>query len=240
MKKHIYLSLLAMIAIFFSCIDNSEFEEQLFTHDETSTALRDCINLTIDTTLNLLCVVDTINEMYGFYHFENGAYRIELPTAAKAIVDTLEKYDYGETISALIFDMNRAAELCGNNIKRFWDPVVKEMTFPNPNLVLRGGNNAITNYVKETRQWAFNSALVSSILIEKFNDLNIITKWNELQEIYHEKTGIYSSIDILTPATQQMTSSFFKRMALAEEEIRKNPELRGPTNGLLYKVFATL
>jgi len=243
MKKHIYLSLLAIIAIFFSCKDNSEFEEQLFTNEEISTALRDCINLTIDTTLNVLCVVDTINEKYGFYHFENGAYRIELPAAAKAMVDTLKAIPdmhYSDTISALIFDMNRAAEKCGNRLKQFWNPIVKEMIFPNPTLILRGGDNAITNHVRETRQWELHAALVSSILIEHFNDLNIITRWNNLQEIYFDETGIFSSIDILTPAAQQMANGLFKRMALAEEDIRKNPELQGPSNGLLHRVFATL
>jgi len=240
MKKHIYLSLLAIIVIFFSCKDNSEFEEQLFTNDEITLALRNCINLTIDTTLNVLCVVDSVNGTHGFYYFDNGTYRIELPAAAKNVVDTLEKYDYSDTISALIFDMNRAAEKCGNTIKQFWNPIVKEMVFPNPNLILRGGNNAITNYVKETKQWEFVSALVSFILIENFNEFNIITRWNELQEVYYDKTENYVSIDILTPAAQQMANGFFRRMALAEEDIRKYPELRGPANGLLYLVFATL
>ena len=240
MKKHIYLSLLAIIVIFFSCKDNSEFEEQLFTNDEITLALRNCINLTIDTTLNVLCVVDSVNGTHGFYYFDNGTYRIELPAAAKNVVDTLEKYDYKYDILVLIADMNKAAALCGNSIKQFWNPVVKEMFFPNPNFVLRGEKNAITNFVKETKQHEFLSALASSILREQFNDLNIITRWNALQEIYYDITEDYASIDILTPAAQQMSNGFFRKMTLAEEAIRTYPELRGPANGLLYLVFATL
>jgi len=242
MKKHIYLSLLATIVIFFSCEDNSKFVEQIFTNDEITMALRESIHATIDTTLKALCVVDTINKKHGFYHYDNETYRIELPAAAKAIakaiVDTLE--NYSDTISALIFDINRAAELCGNSIKQFWNPVVKEMTFHNPNLVLRGGKNSITNFVKETKQHEFLSALASSILREQFNDLNIITRWNALQEIYYDITENYASIDILTPAAQQMSNGFFRKMTLAEEAIRTYPELRGPTDGLLYKVFGNL
>jgi len=241
MKKRIYLSLLAVIAVFFSCKDDSgKFEEQLFTNDQISHALIQCIDSTIIKTLNTLCVVDTINEKYGYYHYDEESYRLNLPTAANNVVDTLIQYGYGEAIDTLILDINRAAERCGNRIKQFWNEIIKEITFPNPNLILRGNNNAITNFVKETRQNAFRNVLVSSILVEQFNASHIVPRWNELQRTYFEITGTYSSIDILVPVVQQMMDGFFRKMALEEEAIRLNPELRGPVNGWLYRVFEVL
>jgi len=243
MKKGIYLSLLAVTALFFSCKDDSgKFEQQLFTNTEISKALIQCMDSAISRTLNTLCVVDTLNETYGFSHYDEQSYRIELPAAAKNIVDTLslEQYGYRETIDTLILDINRAAEQCGNRIKQFWNQALKEITFPNPNLVLRGGNNAITNFVKENKYREFRSEL-ESILLGQFNALRIITRWNELQVIYFDKPETtFSPVDIFIPAVQQMIDGIFRKMALEEEAIRLNPELRGPDTELLHRVFETL
>jgi len=235
MKKRIYLSLLALSAIFFSCKDDTgKFEQQLFTNDEISHALIQCMDSAIMRTLNTLCVVD------GFYRYDSASYRINLPAAAKNVVDTLKQHGYGETVDTLILDINRAAEQCGNEIKRFWNQALKEITFSNPNLILRGENNAATNLVREAKYREFSNALESSILLEKFNEKQIVTRWNDLQVTYFDLKEIFISIDIFIPAVQQLMDRFFRKMALEEEAIRRDSELRGPTNGLLYRVFETL
>jgi len=242
MKKRIYLILLFIPAIFFSCKDNSgEFVEQLFTNDQIASALKQCITVASDSTLNTLCVVDTTKHEYGYTHYADSTYRITLPASAKQVVDTLNVYGYKNQIDTLILRINRAAELCGNKIKiQFWDTLVKSITFPNPNLILHGGDNAITNFVKETKQSELNTLLETSILVEQFNTLQVIQRWNMLQKKYSEITGDYPSIDILVPSVRQMSSGFFKKMSSVEEAVRRYPELRGNKNGMLYQVFATL
>ena len=241
MKKRIYLLLLSFIIIFFSCKDNSAFVEQLFTDEQISQALGQCLKNAVDTTCNTLCIVDTSRTPeYGYTYYDAASYRIELPSGTKRVVDILTEQGYKNQLDTLIVEINRAAEQCGNNITRFWTPVINNITFPNPNLILHGGNSAITDFVKEKQQSEFLSQLVSSILAEQFSELKIITKWNELQEIYYNITQEYSSTDILTSTAQQMVAGFFKRMAIAEKAIRDDPNLRGNTNSLLYRVFATL
>jgi hypothetical protein len=250
MKKRIYLILLSVTVIFFSCKDNSEFVEQLFTDSEVSAALRQCIDSAAMRTCNVLCIVDTLKKEYGYSYYDSKSYRIELPAAAKNVVDTLIKHKSGNPldsltlisrINALKDSINRAAEQCGNDLMRqFWKPATDSIVFLNPNAILHGGNNAITNFVKQTTQTEFISALVNSILIEQFNELEVITTWDALQKEYSAITGTHSSIDILTPSAQQMVAGFFRKMALEEEKIRNNPNLRGNPNGWLYRVFATL
>ena len=239
MKKSISLLLLAIALFFCSCKDNNEFVTQLFTNDQISGALQQCADSTVMRTVDTLCVVGTVKNQLGFSYYKNGAYRITLPPEAKSITDTLENYDqaYKAIIDTLIVDMNRAAEQCGEGISQFWVPVIQATEFPDPNLILHGGNGALTNYLKQTQQIAFMNILTAYTLKEQFDALHIIERWNTLQRTYFELTGKYSSIDILDPAVQQVTSGFFTIMALEEEAIRKNP----PSNsGLLYKVFKTL
>ena len=243
MKKRIYLILLSIVAIFFSCKDDSgQFEEQMFTSAQITAALQECIRITSDSTLNALCIVDTLYEKQGYYHFDSKTYRINLSAAAKQVLDTLDKYGFADADTSIwTLKINRAAEQCGNKIKSdFLTPLAKDITFPNPNQILRGKNTAITDYVKETRQNELLSLLKTSVLLEQFNALEIISSWNMLQEEYYKITEKYVSIDILSPTSEQMVDGFFKKMAIEEDAVRKNPDRRGPVNGWLFRVFALL
>jgi hypothetical protein len=242
MKKRIYLVLLSVIVIFFSCKDDSgRFEEQMFTNEQITFALKDCIKLTSDSTLNALCIVDTIDSKLGYSYLDLQVYRIELPTAAKQITDTLTAYGFGGALDTLVMNINRAAEQCGNKIKsEFLTPLIKNITFPNPNQMLHGGESAITDYVKKTNQTEFIALLKSSVLLEQFNALEITATWNLLQEEYYKITEKYAPVNILDAAAQQMTDGFFKKMALWEAAVRNDPKYRGKESEWLYKVFATL
>jgi len=242
MKKRIYLILLSIVAIFFSCKDDSgQFEEQLFTNAQITNALQECIRATSDTTLMVLCIVDTLHETFGYYYYDSKAYRIGLPAAAKQVIDTLSAYGFSGTIDTLVFNINRAAEQCGNKIKSlFFTPLAKDIAFPNPYQTLHGKSSAITDFVKEIKQNEFLTLLKASVLLEQFNALEVIPSWNILQEEYYKITEKYVSIDILSPAVEQMVDGFFKNMALEEEAVRNNSNRRGDKNGWLFRVFATL
>ncbi|MCL2290148.1 MAG: DUF4197 domain-containing protein [Bacteroidetes bacterium] len=241
MKKCTYLLLLAVTVFFCSCEDKpDDYVTQLFTNNQISGALAQCADSTMVRARNVLFVQDTVHQKFGYYYYDGEAYRILPPPEAKNMMDTLEKYGHKERIAALILDMNRAAEKCGDRVAQFWNPIIRQITFSNPNLILHGGDNAITNYIRQTHQNDFISTLVSSTLVEQFNALNVISRWNELQIIYFETTGIHPSVNILTSAAQQVADGLFKRMALEEKAIREDPELRGPKTGWLYRVFETL
>jgi len=250
MKKRIYLILLSVPVIFFSCKDNSKFEEQLFTNHEITMVLRQCIDSAAFYTSNALCVVDsTPNPKLGYSYFGSNSYRLQLPDAAANVVDTLLAHALDELDSlrinslkdSVIRNMNTAAELCGNDLmRRFWKTVSDSIVFPIPYATLHGGDHAITNFVKQTKQTEFISILVNSILVAQFKELHVTTTWDALQKEYFMITGIYSSIDILAPAAQQMVTGFFRKMAIEEADIRKNPSRWGRPTGLFYRVFATL
>jgi hypothetical protein len=241
MKKRIYLLLLSITIIFFSCIDDSgKFEEQIFTNEQITTALRECIRVTTDSTTRALCVVDTLDREQGFSYYNAKAYRIGLPLPANQLIDTLTEYGLGDTLDTLVMNINRAAEKCGNRITQFWDPIIKNITFHNPNKTLHVKNSAITDDVKNNYQIEFVNILRNFTLKEQFQDLDIILIWNGLQDEYRKITGSYTSIDLLESSVQQMVDGYFKMMALMEEAVRTKPELRGDDKGWLFKVFATL
>jgi len=245
MKKRIYLLLLSVIVIFSSCKDKTnEFAEPLFTNEQITMALRECITITSDNTLNTLCIADTTEQKtLGFNHYELGTYRIELLDAASAVADTLMKHNesYKDTIEKFIFNVNRAAERCGNNLKaQFLNPLIKNFGFPNPSAVLRGGNTAVTDYVKKTTQSDFVASLISYSLVVQFDTLKITPDWNRYQEEYRKITGVHPSINILNHCAPQFVNQFFKKMALEEVAVRKNPGAYSSTTGIFYRVFSTL
>ena len=247
MKKSFYILLLSVSVILFSCRDDSgKFEEQLFTIAQMSTAIRQCITISSDSTMNTLCIADSINQKYGYYYFGDSSYRITLPAAAQQMVDTLTEYGFGETIEKLISDINLAAEQCGNSIKRdFFTPLVESTTFSHPyDLIYNDSYSAITDYVKSIKQMDFITVL-SSILNDqfddlKFDDLSIHNRWEQLLKEYANITDKYVSIELLSDVSKKMVNGFFTVMGAVEEEIRKKPELRGEKSSMLYLVFATL
>jgi len=242
MKKLVCLLLLfSVTVVFFSCRDDSgEFEEQLFTTAQITFALKQCADSTMFRTCNALCVVDTVKHELGYTYYDAESYRIALPANTKKVLDTLIQHGYEGQIDTLVLKMNKAAEKCGNKITQFWRGIIPNLNFPNPKLLLHESDSAITNYVKATKQTEFISKLASSTLLEQFEALEIISTWNLFQEKYFEITSQFVSIDILTPASQQMANGFFRKMIIEEKKIREKPEFRGEKEGWLYKVFATL
>ena len=243
MKKRIYFLLLSVVAIFSSCKESSdEFVEQLFTDTQITLALNQCADSVVVKTCNALCVVDSTNHKFGYYYLDLESYRIGLSAEMQQIVDTLEAHGYQNKVDSLIYLLNRAAEQCGNRVIQFWQPTIKDMTYPNPNLVLHESNSAITNYYKTQKQNEFVSLLLSS-LNEQFTILEVNEIWNEIRDTYTDITGltlIYVMNPLLAPTAEKMATGFFKKMTIEEETIRKNPALWGSPNGLFYKVFATL
>jgi len=240
MKKRIYLLLLSVVSIFSACKDKSdEFFEQLFTDSQITTALNQCADTIALKTCNTLCIADTTGEeKFGYYYFDSQNYRIDL---VNQIVDTLLANGYQDQVESFIFLLNRAAEQCGNRITQFWTPIIKNMTYPKPNLVLHGGNSAITEYLKTTNKSEFIATLVA-YLPDQFSALKVDSTWSKLQDQYFDITGSYSPtpFGIIAPTAEQMVAGFFKKMAIEEEAIRKNPALQGNPNGLLFRVFSTL
>ena len=240
MEKRIYLLLLSVVFIFSACRDKSdEFVEQLFTDSQITAALNQCADSAVMKTCNALCIVDTAGEeILGYYFFDSKSYRIDL---VNQIVDTLVANGYQDQVDSLIFILNRAAEQCGEKISQFWASTIKNMTYPKPNLVLHGGNNAITEYLKTAKQSEFVATLVAYLPVQ-FTALNVDSTWSQLQYKYFEITGNYSPapFGIITPTVEQMVTGFFKKMAIEEAAIRTTSALQGNPNGLLYRVFSTL
>ena len=236
--------MLSIAVVFFSCRDDSgNFEEQIFTNDQITFALRDCIKVTSDSTINVLCIVDTLEKNIGYYYYSDSIYRIELSAAAQQVIDTLKAHEFeniAEIVDSLIFNINKGAEQCGKAITDFWEPIIKSFAFPNPNKTLHGSTTAITDYVKVIQQSELINLMKNYTLKENLTKLGVFTTWTMLLEEYQNITGTLLTIDILDYSVQQMVDGFFKEMALWEKEVREKPELRGDEKGWLYKVFATL
>ena len=232
MKKRIYLLLLSVTVIFFSCKDKTDkFAEQLFTDVEITGALKLCIDSAALHTIDAL-----YNKELG-YSYSDSLSRLNLPETAKNVKDTLLIHGFETRINTFNDSLNIAAGRCGEFLMRsFWRPTIDSIKFPVPNAILRGGANAITNFVKQNYQTEFVSVLVNNLLAVQLNTF-VISEWNNLQNEYRLITGNYSSIDILTPTAQKMVADFFIKMALREADIRKDPALRGSPNGLFYRVF---
>ncbi|RYF87875.1 MAG: DUF4197 domain-containing protein, partial [Chitinophagaceae bacterium] len=81
--------------------------------------------------------------------FANAAIKILMPAEAKKAESTLRKFGMGSLVDKAILSMNRAAEDAAGGITNiFWD-AIKGMSVKDGLSILRGGNFAATDYLKQ-------------------------------------------------------------------------------------------
>jgi hypothetical protein len=109
--------------------------------------------------------------------------------------------------------------------------------------ILKGGENAATNYLKETTsvqlQSAFKPVITESLrkpLIQGTN-LNAYKSWSDVTSAYN-KIPLTKPVntDLTNFVTEKALDGLFHYVALEEAKIRKDPVAR--TTELLRKVFA--
>lgn len=173
-----------------------------------------------------------LNKTDGF--FANAAIKILMPEEAKKAESTLRKFGMGSLVDKAILSMNRAAEDAAGGIKDIFWNAIKGMTVTDGLAILRGGDDAATNYLKKNTA----SQLTESMrpVIEKSLEKTDATKyWKDVFTAYNKFSKETVNTDISAYVTERSMNGIFYSIAQEELKIRKDPAAQ--VTDLLKKVF---
>jgi hypothetical protein len=186
----------------------------------------------------------------GGYYLDN-AVRISMPPEAQQIINNISMLPGGEKlVEDLILRINRAAEDAARESAPIFANAVTNMTIQDGFNILRGENNAATQYLRtQTYEALFNlyqpkiklsvdKALVGDISTsEAWNTLT--GRWNTLASSVAGRIAGLQPVEVQLESylTSKALDGLFMKLAFEEDKIRTEPAAR--VTELLRRVFGS-
>lgn len=171
------------------------------------------------------------NALYG-----NPARRIPFPEEAQIVEEKLRQYGMGDFVDKFIEQMNHGAEEAMSKAKPVFVNAIKEMTINDAWNILRGPDNAATQYFKEkTSDELYN--LFKPKMKNTLDDMNVTNLWSNVMSTYN-KLPFEQKVNADLPdyVTNMAIDRLFDVIAQEELKIREDPVAR--VTDLLKKVFS--
>ena len=201
--------------------------ETPLTTAEVAEGLKEALIKGISTGSDLASQVDG--------YFKNPEIKIPFPPEVKKVEDKLRQIGLGNEVDKFVMTLNRGAEDAAREAKPIFITAIKSMTIQDAWGILKGEQDAATQYLKRT---------TTPQLKEKFkpviqNSLNKVSA----TKYYGDIVNTYNKIpftDDVNPnlddyATDKAIEGLFTLIAKEEKNIRQDPVAR--TTELLKKVF---
>lgn len=234
MKKIIVFSTLilgactsAQISQTLSTVNQTINGEQPLTADQVGEGLKEALIKGISNGS------DVASQLDGY--FKNPEIKIPFPPEVKKVEDKLRQLGLGNKVDEFVMTLNRGAEDAAKEAKPIFISAIRQMTIEDAWGILKGDENAATNYLKRT---------TSAQLKEKFSPV-IQSSLDKVSatKYYGDVTNTYNKIpfvekvnpDLNSYATDKAIEGLFMMIAKEEKNIRQNPVAR--TTELLKKVF---
>jgi hypothetical protein len=176
---------------------------------------------------------DLVSQMDGY--FKNPEIKIPFPPEVKKVENTLRDIGLGSEVDKFVMTLNRGAEDAAKEAKPIFIAAIKGMTIQDAWAILKGEDNAATEYLRKT---------TSVLLKEKFKPV-IQTSLNKVNatKYYGDLVTRYNKIPLVEKvnpnlddyATDRAVDGLFVMIAKEELNIRKDPIAR--TTDLLKRVF---
>ncbi len=243
MKKVIPLTLMIVIT---GCAELMQIADQMdsnrpLTNQEVINGLKQALVIGSDSAASRLSAVD------GYYR-DNLA-RVTLPPEAEAITNNLSLLPGGEKlIEEVILRINRAAEDAARDAAPVFARAVSNMTIEDGFNILRGEQDAATQYLKsQTYNDLFNlyqPKISNSIDKPLVGNVSTSESWNTLTRQWNRIAGsAVGRMSDLKPVdveldrylTEKALDGLFLKLAQEEVKIRTDPVAR--VTDLLKRVF---
>ena len=142
----------------------------------------------------------------------------------------------GSLADKVILQMNRAAEDAAGKAVPIFINAITSMSIQDGLSILKGGNGAATNFLKQKTTVALTSAF-RPVVQKSLNQLNVDTYWNQLFSTYNKLPITRNKInpDLTAYVTERALNGLFVTVAEEENKIRSNPASR--VTDILKKVF---
>ncbi len=235
-----------LLFIFTACAELQQIADRMetsrpLTNQEVINGLREALVIGSDSASGRLSAVD------GYYRDE--LVRILLPPEAEIITNNLSLLPGGEKlVEDVILRINRAAEDAAREAAPVFARAVNNMTIQDGFAILRGENDAATQYLKaQTFDDLFNlyqPRIKNSIEKPLAGNISTLESWNALTEQWNRlarsAAGRITDLqpvetDLAGYLTRQALDGLFLKLAQEELRIRTDPVAR--VTDLLKRVF---
>ena len=198
------------------------------TRDQVAAGLKEALTVGTQNSTNQLSAAD------GF--FKNAAIKILMPPEAQKVVSTLQTLGLSSLVDKAVLSMNRAAEDAAQSATPIFVNAIRQMTITDAIGILKGGNNAATNYFKN-KTTADLTAAFSPAVNKALQQTNATKYWNDVFTVYNQFSKNKIDTDLSSYVTGKAIDGIFYQVAIEEQKIRQNPAAR--VTDLLKKVFGS-
>jgi hypothetical protein len=200
-----------------------------FTENEAGQAIKEALIKGTSEGVDIVSLVDG--------YFKNPEIKIPFPPEAVTIESRLRSIGLGNEVDKAVLSINRAAEDAAKEAKPIFIAAIKGMTITDAIGIVKGKDNAATEYLKRTttKELKIKFEPVIRTSLEK---VNATKYWSDLISAYNRIPLVQKqNPDLTAYVTDKAIEGLFVMIAKEELEIRKDPIAR--TSELLKKVFGS-
>ncbi|HEX5026140.1 MAG TPA: DUF4197 domain-containing protein [Agriterribacter sp.] len=168
-------------------------------------------------------------------YFGNAAIKILMPDEAKKAEEKLRAIGLGKQVDDAILSMNRAAEDAAKSAAPIFVNAIKQMSIKDAAGILKGGDFAATDYLKDKTTPALTESF-RPVIEKSLEKVDATKYWNAIFTTYNKFTLKKINPDLSAYVTEKALSGIFYQVGQEEQQIRKDPMAR--TSDILKKVFA--
>ena len=178
--------------------------------------------------------ITTLNRQDGF--FGNQAYKLFLPAEAQRIENTLRQIGMGSMVDKAILQINRAAEDAVGHARPVFLNAIRQMTITDALNIIRGSNNAATEYFRQKTTDQLMAAF-APIIKTSLDQFSATKYYSDVVNTYNNFPTTMNKInpDLPSYVVNKAVTALFDQIAAEEANIRANPVAR--STEILKKVF---
>lgn len=176
---------------------------------------------------------DVVSQLDGY--FKNPEIKIPFPLEVKRVEDKLRQIGFGNEVDKFVMTLNRGAEDAALEAKPIFITAIRSMTIEDAWSILRGQDDAATQYLKRTTSGQLKEKF-KPVIQNSLNKVNATKYYGDIVNRYNQIPFVQKVNPNLDEyATDKAIEGLFIMIAKEEKNIRQNPVAR--TSELLRKVF---
>jgi hypothetical protein len=232
--KHIYLLGIVVLFSFTGCETAKSILDSVGTGNGSLTTAEVIDGLKTALRVGTDSATTKLSALNGFY--KDALVKIVMPPEAQKVEKTLRSVGLGSVVDKAVLSMNRAAEDASKSVGNIFINAIKQMTIQDAFGILRGGNTAATDYLKQKTTAQLTTAF-KPIISKSLGNVNATKYWSDVFTAYNKFSNKPVNTDLTAYVTEKALDGLFYKIGLEEQEIRKNPAAR--VTDILKKVFAS-
>lgn len=210
-----------------SGLSNNSSSVGNLSSSEIASGLREALTIGAQNASNKLSVTN------GFWG--NQAIKILLPQEVRTVETKLRAVGMGKLVDEAVLKLNRAAEDAAKHAAPIFVKSITSMSITDAVGILRGSENAATQYLQRTTTTALTNAFRPTIQ-NSLNKVGAVNAWNAVFSTYNRLPLVNKvNPDLTGYVTEKALAGLFQTIAIEEAKIRKDPTAQ--VTNLLRKVF---